>query len=246
MQGLVFGERYLLEKKIGSGAFGEIWEAMDTRTNTKVAVKFEDVDMKKQQLYSECWIYMTLLAKDRGDNRMIPWVHHYHSQSGKNYMVMDLLGDSLESLLKKCGGKFSIKTTCMIGLQMLDIIEFIHDNWCIHRDIKPDNIMTGYDKRDHWIYLVDFGLSKKYMNWFKEHITFWEGKGLTGTAWYVSLNTHEGLEQSWRDDIETLGYVLIYFLKGKLNWQGLKTKNGQGKYDEIFKIKKSINMSELC
>lgn len=104
MQGLVFGERYLLEKKIGSGAFGEIWEALDTKTKTKVAVKFEDVDMKKQQLYSECRIYMTLLAEDHISNRRIPRVHHYHSQSGKNYMVMDLLGDSLESLMKKCGG----------------------------------------------------------------------------------------------------------------------------------------------
>lgn len=115
---------------------------------------------------------MTLLAGEKESNKIIPRVHHYHSQSGKNYMVMDLLGDSLESLMKKCDGKFSIKTTCMIGMQMIDIIEYVHDNRCIHRDIKPDNIMTGYDKRDHRIYLVDFGLSKKFMNRFSEHITF--------------------------------------------------------------------------
>lgn len=132
MQGLVLEEKFRIEKKIGSGAFGEIWQAFDLRKKRAVAVKFENVDMKKQQLYYECNIYMILQADPRASNVSIPKVYFYSSCNGKNFMVMDLLGSSLEDLMKSCGGKFSVRTTLQVAIQMIDIIEFIHKNRVIH------------------------------------------------------------------------------------------------------------------
>lgn len=194
MQGLLLEKRFRVEKKIGSGAFGEIWQCFDEKEKETRAIKFENVDMKKQQLFGECNIYIILQNSSLNKKACIPRVYFYGSEHGKNFLVMDMLGNSLDSLLKSCGGKFSIKTTTQIALQMLETIEFLHNNRIIHRDIKPDNMMTSGNKNDKRIYLVDFGLAKKYKNSKHEHIMYREGKGLTGTARYVSINTHLGIE----------------------------------------------------
>mgnify|MGYP002621408941 CR=1 FL=1 len=121
--------------------------------------------------------------------------------------------------------KLSIKTVCMLAYQMVQRIEYIHSRGYIHRDIKPGNFLIGKNIDNKKIYIIDFGLSKKYIDKNTgNHIIYKEGKGLTGTARYVSLNTHYGIEQSRRDDIEGIAYNLIYFAKGKLPWQELKQK----------------------
>ena len=140
-----------------------------------------------------------------------------------NGLIMDILGPSLEKLFNKCGRRFSLKTVLMLADQLLLRIEAIHRNGFLHRDLKPDNFLMGINHTSRVVYIVDYGLAKTYIDNGK-HISYKEGKSLTGTARYASVNTHLGIEQSRRDDLESLGYILMYFLRGKLPWQGLKVK----------------------
>ena len=160
---------------------------------------------------------------------------------------MELLGKSLEDIFQSLQKKFTIKTVCMIGIQMLDRLEFIHSKNIIHRDIKPDNFVLGLDNKSHIIYILDFGLSKKFRSSrTHQHIKFSVNKKLTGTARYASINALRGCEQSRRDDLEAIGYVLMYFLRGSLPWQGLHVNKGEDRYKKILVKKKGTSAEELC
>ena len=160
---------------------------------------------------------------------------------------MELLGKSLEDIFQSQQKKFTLKTVCMIGIQMLDRLEFIHSKNIIHRDIKPDNFVLGLDNKSHIIYILDFGLSKKFRSSrTHQHIKFSVNKKLTGTARYASINALRGCEQSRRDDLEAIGYVLIYFLRGSLPWQGLHVNKGEDRYKKILLKKKGTSAEELC
>ena len=164
-----------------------------------------------------------------------------------NILVMELLGPSLETLYRSIYKNFSLKTVCMIGIQILDRIEYIHSRRIIHRDIKPDNFVIGDDDKSHIIYIIDFGLAKKYWSSSSKcHIPFIEGKKLTGTARYASINALSGCEQSRRDDLESIAYILMYFLKGRLPWQGLKAANKEERHSKILEKKKNTSSKELC
>ena len=160
---------------------------------------------------------------------------------------MELLGKSLEDIFQQQQKKFSIKTVCMIGIQMIDRLEFIHNKNIIHRDIKPDNFVLGLENKSHIIYILDFGLSKKYRSSrTHQHIKFTVNKKLTGTARYASINALKGSEQSRRDDLEAIGYVLMYFLRGNLPWQGLHVHKGEDRYKKILAKKRGTTADELC
>ena len=160
---------------------------------------------------------------------------------------MQLLGKSLDKLFVDMKKKFSIKTVCMLAYQMVQRVEYVHSRGYIHRDIKPGNFLMGKNLDNKKLFIIDFGLSKKYIDKNTgKHIIYKEGKGLTGTARYVSLNTHYGIEQSRRDDIEGIAYNLIYFAKGKLPWQVVKTKNKKEKHKKIMELKEEYNPDKLC
>lgn len=132
-------------------------------------------------------------------------------------MVLELLGPNLEDLFEFSSKRFSLKTVLLLCEQILNRIESVHSKSFIHRDIKPENFLIGLSKRASLLYIIDFGLSKKYRDSkTHKHIDYKEGKYFTGTARYSSVNTHAGIEQSRRDDLESIGFVLLYFLRGTL------------------------------
>ncbi len=171
----------------------------------------------------------------------------YGYNSQYNILIMELLGPSLENLFQKLNKKFSIKTTCMLGIQMIDRIEYIHSRKILHRDIKPDNFVIGRGKNSHIVYILDFGLSKKYWSSRQnKHISFCRNKKLTGTARYASINALSGCEQGRRDDLESIGYIIMYFVRGSLPWQGLKVNKKEDRYKKICDKKKATSAKELC
>jgi len=236
------GGKYRVGRKIGSGSFGEIYLGTNIQTNEEVAIKLENVRSKHPQLLYESRLYRILQG-----GVGIPNIHWYGVEGDYNVLVMDLLGPSLEDLLQFCGRTFSLKTVLMLSDQLITRIEYMHSKNFLHRDVKPDNFLIGLGRKASQVYAIDFGLAKKYRDpKTNQHIPYREGKNLTGTARYASINTHLGIEQSRRDDLEGLGYVLLYFLRGSLPWQGLPGNNKKEKYQNIMEKKMSTSVETLC
>ncbi|KAL0077127.1 casein kinase I [Phycomyces blakesleeanus] len=236
------GDKYRIGKKIGSGSFGDIHLGTNIITDEKVAIKLESVKAKHPQLEYEAKVYKAISG-----GVGIPFVRWFGTECDYNAMVIDLLGPSLEDLFNFCNRKFSLKTALLLADQMLCRIEYIHLKNFIHRDIKPDNFLMGIGTRGNQVNLIDFGLAKKYRDPRNHlHIPYRDNKNLTGTARYASINTHLGVEQSRRDDLESLGYLLVYFLRGSLPWQGLKAATKKQKYEQIMEKKMSTPTELLC
>lgn len=234
--------KFRVGPKIGSGSFGEIYAGTNVHTGEEVAIKLEPLKSKHPQLLYESKIYRVLQG-----GYGIPAVKWFGSEGDYNVLVIDLLGPSLEDLFNYCGKKFSLKTVLMLADQMLHRLEYMHSRSYIHRDVKPDNFLIGTGARKHVCHIIDFGLAKKYQDPRSgRHIPYLEGKNLTGTARYASINTHLGIEQSRRDDVESLGFVLMYFLRGSLPWQGLKATTKKQKYQRILERKQATHPDQLC
>ncbi|MED6145471.1 Casein kinase 1-like protein 2 [Stylosanthes scabra] len=234
--------KFRLGRKIGAGSFGEIYLGTNVQTNEEVAIKLENVNTRHPQLLYESKLYRILQG-----GTGIPNIKWFGVEGEYNVLVMDLLGPSLEDLFNFCSRKLSLKTVLMLADQMINRVEFIHSKSFLHRDLKPDNFLMGLGRRANQVYCIDFGLAKKYRDsTTHQHIPYRENKNLTGTARYASMNTHLGIEQSRRDDLESLGFVLMYFLRGSLPWQGLRAGTKKQKYEKISEKKVTTSIEALC
>ena len=234
---VTFFSKYKTLKKLGEGSFGKVYKAV--YDNEFYALKMEEVSLEHNLLETESTIMQYL----QGPN--IPKIEKYGYSKEHNILVMQLLDTSLDDILDKIK-KFSVKTTAMIGYQMINILKYIHDKHIIHRDIKPDNFVMGRKEFNAILYIVDFGLAKKYRSSRTlKQLPLTKRKSLTGTARYASINALQGYEQSRRDDLESMGYSLMYLLRGNLPWQNLKVKSKSEKYLKILNKKKEISSKEL-
>ena len=242
------GADYILQIKnlLGSGSYGDIYKGKNIPLNFDLAIKCESLQNKHKQLKYESTVLNYLQGGTYPPPIGIPALYDFLRSENFHYMMMELLGPSLEDLFEICHNKFSLKTILSLGDQMLSRIEFLHSRYLIHRDIKPDNFLMGLYKNKSIVHICDFGLCKKYKDKNGMHIPFKIRKSLIGTSRYASIYSHLGYEQSRRDDLESLVYSLIYFSRGSLPWMGIKEKNKEEKYNKILQIKLNSKINVLC
>jgi serine/threonine protein kinase len=203
---MIIANKYKLIERIGNGEFGTIFKGENIRTKEAVAVKLETISSDTKMLKREAQIYQ-YLGKAPG----IPQVKWYGSTDEYNYMVLPLLGGSLFK------NTFSLVDSLLIGRKIVNILQYVHEKGLIHRDVKPENFVFGKDGES--IYIIDFGLCRKYMDENNRHIEMKTGKTIIGTPNYVSLNVHNGFEPSRRDDLISVAYIILYLVNGSLPWQ---------------------------
>lgn len=236
-------KRYKLNTRIGKGSFGFVYSGENIKDNTKVAIKLEDKTAKYHMLEKES-NFLSIL-KGQGIPEVISYGHNH-----KYYiLVQELLGESLTEILKESRNcRLSIKDVSLIALQILDRIEFVHSKNIVHRDMKPENFLFGLEN-PALLYLIDFGISRKYRSSRTgKHIKYSLTGKLFGTLKFLSYNATRGVEQSRRDDLESIGYVLVSLTGNRLPWQGYSIHGPKAKsnYEKILEIKKISNPKVIC
>jgi serine/threonine protein kinase len=257
----LFLERFKIGEEIGVGSFGRVFKIQDVHTGEHFALKVEKVERHQNTLEREIKIYMEMQKKAKAVGMsklsLVPQVHYFvrgdthHGKNGKyyhQYLVMDLLGTTLLKLKEEAHGKLPWVTVSNIALQSITLLNRLHSLGYLHRDIKPDNMILGEPPYDGVIFLIDFGLSCKWDEPSGKHYLEKEAtssSSIVGTARYMSINVHKKRPYGWRDDLESLGYVLIYLLRGKLPWQGKKAETKFMQMNLILRSKEE-HKETLC
>lgn len=229
----LINNKYKIIEQIGSGSFGSIFKGENVRTKEKVAIKVEPIKNETKMLKNESTIYQYL-----GSKPGFPVVKWFGKDKNNYYMVINLLGKSLEQLKLERGG-FSLKLTLQMGIQILCLLKTLHDKGLVHRDIKPENFLLGLANLEKQIYIIDFGFCKSYLN-NGHHIKFGKISSLIGSYTYASINSHKLYELSRRDDMESLGYMLLYFFTGELAWRDSTTSFTN---NEIISLKEDVQIN---
>ena len=236
---IIFG-KYKVIEFISKGTFGGIFKTKNIKTEQLYALKAENKYSKNPILQNESFILFNL--KGLG----IPSVIAYGYFGQYNILIQTLLGKSIERIWLENNKKLNLKDVCMIAIQTLERIEFIHSKNYIHRDIKPANFLIG-NPDSYLIYLIDFGNARKYRSSRTgKHITNDKKNKIFGTALFLSINVLKGHEQSRKDDLESLGYMYIYLATGYLPWSNIKYKNPEEMLDKISHLKQKTSLEELC
>lgn len=238
MEEIIIGNKYKLIKEIGEGSFGKIFEAENTITNDKVAIKIEKKNVKSILKHEANIYYKCKNIKG------IPSIRMFGTENNYNYIVMDLLHLSIDTMRENNEGRISLNDTLSMAIQIISCLEKFHSIGLIHRDIKPENIMTSI--KENRFYLIDFGISRYYINQDRKHIPITYDKKFIGNIRYASLNIHNGVEASRRDDLISLGYIFITCLKGELPWQNISLNNNDEKRKIIKNIKETTSLIDLC
>jgi len=223
----MLANKYQLIQKINEGSFGTIYKAENIRTKELVAIKTELKINEYKSLKNEAKVYQYLGRLDG-----FPELKWFGTNDNTNYLVINLLGKSIVDVIKYYKA-LSLKTVLILGIQIIQRIKVLHDKLLLHRDVKPSNFIFGLGSETNKLYLVDFGFSKRY-DYNGKHIEEKNTRNIIGSLNFVSLNVHNLIEPSRRDDIESCIYVMLTMLFGRLEWFN-KTDN-----DEVYNLKVQI------
>lgn len=233
---------FAVKKQIGSGSFGDTYFGTDKMSQDQVAIKVSPINsMTTPKLSNEASI-IKLLSGAPG----FVSLKYYGIEGDVAILVMELAGKNLNSLYTFCHHKFTLKTVAMIVWQAISRLQYMHKKGYIHRDIKPENFTIGLGKNSNVVYLIDFGLSKKYTNSNGQPLKLSDAQPFVGTPAYASISTHFGIQLSRRDDLESLGYMLVYLLKGMLPWMGLDLNCTDDYFRRVGESKRATSTEELC
>jgi len=231
----IIGNKYKIISKIGEGSFGQIFKGKNIRTSELVAIKMESIESDTKLLKNESIIYQYLNGLQG-----VPSVKWFGKDDNYYYMVINLLGDSLQTI-KNQKNRLSLKLTLQIGFQALNLLKSIHEKGLVHRDIKPDNFLIGLNNKIKSIYIIDFGFCKTYS--LKECGIC--SNSLIGSPMYASINAHKLIDLTRRDDLESLGYMLAYFYLGSLKWEGSNTLTNEEYIYLKSKITENLMLPEV-